>query len=158
MKKNIINEILGDWRKLQSKATKHGLDIRFGSTTEPLELYYNEDYPDCILVDKSVSCSPRRDEVEGKIKTVERIEFDNYYFSTLTAARTALDHMIGVIKHYDSATIADFYDIVGIDKINYHANTYGWTHLHDVGIKYDKHYKTCYIDFPKAKPLGYKEV
>ena len=50
-------ELLRDWANLVYKAKKYGMDIRFGpNCTETLELYYHEDYPDLILVDKSASC------------------------------------------------------------------------------------------------------
>lgn len=47
-------ELLRDWKLLVYKAKEYGMDIRFApDSTETLELYYHEDYPDLILVDKS---------------------------------------------------------------------------------------------------------
>lgn len=51
------NELLRDWKSLVQKAKDYGMDIRFSvDSVETLELYYHEDYPDVILVDKAVSC------------------------------------------------------------------------------------------------------
>lgn len=51
-----IAEIMDDYAKLVDKAKRYGLDIRLYNTSETLELYFNDDYPDTILVDKVLSC------------------------------------------------------------------------------------------------------
>jgi hypothetical protein len=52
---DIINEIMDDYEKLVMKAKNRGLDIRLYPESETLVLYYNDDYPDTILVDKDTS-------------------------------------------------------------------------------------------------------
>lgn len=48
-----IEEIIGDFRKVIEKAKSYGLDIKLTpSSTDSLELYFHDDYPDTILVDK----------------------------------------------------------------------------------------------------------
>lgn len=48
-----ITEIIDDFRKVVEKAKSYGLDIKLTpSSIESLELYFHDDYPDTILVDK----------------------------------------------------------------------------------------------------------
>jgi len=51
-----IGIIMNDYKNLLNKAKEFGLDIKLHTNSEnSLELYYNDDYPDTILVDKSTS-------------------------------------------------------------------------------------------------------
>jgi len=53
----IITELMNDYNNLLSKAKSYGLDIKFAPDSKnSLELYFNDDYPDTILVDKFSSC------------------------------------------------------------------------------------------------------
>ena len=56
---DIINELMDDYDALVAKAQRYGLDIRLYAESETLVLYYNDDYPDTLLVDKD-SSSERR--------------------------------------------------------------------------------------------------
>lgn len=48
-----IDEIISDFHKLVEKAKSYGLDIKLTPTsTDSLELYFHDDYPETILVDK----------------------------------------------------------------------------------------------------------
>lgn len=49
----IVADIMSDWRRLLTKVKSHGMDIRLTpNSTNSLELYFHNDYPDLILVDK----------------------------------------------------------------------------------------------------------
>lgn len=53
----IVTELMTDWDCLVEKAKNYGMDIRFApNCTETLELYFHDDYPNMLLVDKAVSC------------------------------------------------------------------------------------------------------
>lgn len=53
----IVSEIMNDYKKLVEKAKSHGLDIKYApNASSTLELYFHDDYPDLILVDKYFSC------------------------------------------------------------------------------------------------------
>lgn len=56
LKNLIVTNIMNDWKQLVVKAKKRGMRICFAPGCEDLELYFNDDYPDMILVDKAVSC------------------------------------------------------------------------------------------------------
>lgn len=51
----MICELMSDYEKLVKKAKDFGLDIRLFPESETLVLYYNDDYPDTLLVDKYFS-------------------------------------------------------------------------------------------------------
>lgn len=50
-----IAELMEDYTRLVKKAKSFGLDIRLYDESETLELYFNDDYPDTLLVDKELS-------------------------------------------------------------------------------------------------------
>ena len=52
---SMIAELMDDFDKLVDKAKSYGLDVRLYNTSETLVLYYNDDYPDTLLVDKDLS-------------------------------------------------------------------------------------------------------
>lgn len=59
---NIVAELMEDYAKLVKKAKSFGLDIRLYDESETLELYFNDDYPDTLLVDKDLSSIRRAKE------------------------------------------------------------------------------------------------
>lgn len=55
----IVNELMNDWHCLVEKAKNYGMDICYAPGSATLELYFHNDYPDMILVDKFFSCLPK---------------------------------------------------------------------------------------------------
>jgi hypothetical protein len=51
----MITELMNDYQRLVNKAKSYGLDIRLYPNSETLELYFHDDYPDTLLVDKDAS-------------------------------------------------------------------------------------------------------
>ena len=58
-----ITELMNDFDNLVNKAKSFGLDIRLFSDSKTLELYFNDDYPDTLLVDKSESKCFRKENI-----------------------------------------------------------------------------------------------
>lgn len=57
---DIVTDLMGDWYRLVKKAKLYGMDIRFApNCTDTLELYFHNDYPDLLLVDKSISLNAK---------------------------------------------------------------------------------------------------
>lgn len=56
-----VAELMDDYAKLVEKAKSFGFDIRLYDTSNTLELYYNDDYPDTLLVDKHLSSIEREE-------------------------------------------------------------------------------------------------
>lgn len=48
----VVKELMGDFEALVVKAKQKGLDIRLHPTAPSLALYFHDDYPDTLLVDK----------------------------------------------------------------------------------------------------------
>lgn len=58
----IVTELMQDWNRLVAKAGYYNIDIRFAPNCKnTLELYFHDDYPDLLLVDKEVSCELKED-------------------------------------------------------------------------------------------------
>ena len=52
---SVITELMNDWYRLVDKAKHYGMDIRLHPESETLKLYFHDDYPDTLLVDKELS-------------------------------------------------------------------------------------------------------
>ena len=57
-----VSELMDDFNTLVSKAKGYGLDIRLFTGSDTLVLYFNDDYPDTLLVDKNLSSLKREAE------------------------------------------------------------------------------------------------
>lgn len=65
-----INELMDDFDALMKKANRFGLDIRLYPSSDSLVLYFNDDWPDTLLVDKKLSSEKRTDTTVEKPKDV----------------------------------------------------------------------------------------
>ena len=52
---DMVVELMEDFDRLVKKAKMFGLDIRLYDESDTLVLYFNDDYPDTLLVDKDLS-------------------------------------------------------------------------------------------------------
>jgi hypothetical protein len=52
---NKVTEVMNEWDKFIAKVKSLGFDIKLAPNTKTLELYFHDDYPDMILVDKCLS-------------------------------------------------------------------------------------------------------
>lgn len=59
---------------------------------------------------------------------------DDIILDTRREAQHALEELDYIIKKYGQASIADFYDIVGVTS-EFTDNKYGWTSIRDAGIR-----------------------
>lgn len=59
---------------------------------------------------------------------------DTIIVSTLSEAHQVLDELANIISTYGQASVAEYYDIVGISS-NWTDNRYGWTNIHSASIK-----------------------
>ena len=69
----------------------------------------------------------------GRYSTAS-MEPDDIIVDTRREAKDALDELDHIIHKYGQASIADFYDIVGVTS-DWTDNGYGWTSLRGAGIK-----------------------
>lgn len=75
---------------------------------------------------------PRGREVSRQARATH--DFDDIILETRGEAEKVLDRLIDLISQYGSATVADLYDLTGVDS-NYTDNRWGWTDLRGSGIR-----------------------
>lgn len=66
-----------------------------------------------------------------------RYSFDDVILETRAEAEDVLFNMEELLKEYSIVSVADFYDLVGIEG-NYTDNRYGWTDLHSASVLRDR--------------------
>ena len=62
-----------------------------------------------------------------------RHDFDEIIIETRGEAEEVLAHLVDLTVDYDQATVADFYDLVGVNS-SFTDNKYGWTDLSRVNV------------------------
>lgn len=62
-----------------------------------------------------------------------RHDFDEIVLETRGEAEEVLSHLVDLTLDYQQATVADLYDLVGIQS-SYTDNKYGWTDLRSAGV------------------------
>ena len=91
-----------------------------------------------------------RDYERGARTRVRGYDFDDIILDTRREAEEVLDRMQDLIDNYGMVSVADLYDLVGIDG-RYTDNKYGWTQLRSADVK---HVRDGYLlMLPKALPL-----
>ena len=77
----------------------------------------------------------RRDDRFAMTRTARsRHDFDDIILETRGEAEDVLSHMVDLIQEYDNASVADYYELVGVDA-NFTDNNYGWTNLRDAFVE-----------------------
>lgn len=73
---------------------------------------------------------------------------DDLVFKTRKDAENALNTLAEIVEKYGYTTLADLYDIAGVDSPSYAANKYGWLSVDDGKVFRDR--DGYYIKLPKA--------
>ena len=78
-------------------------------------------------------------------------DYDDVILDSRGEAENVLAHMDDIIEEYDSVSVADLYDLVGITG-RYTDQDYGWTNIHNArAVRLRDGSWT--LDLPKVKPL-----
>lgn len=77
-------------------------------------------------------------------------DFDEIILATRVEADEVLDRLYDLVSKYESATVADLYDLVGISG-SYTDDKYGWVDLRGAGVHRVRH--GYLLDLPKPEPL-----
>lgn len=84
--------------------------------------------------------------------TSGRYTFDDVVVPTRGEAEEVIARMDELIENYGVVSVADFYDLVGINDTNYTNNKYGWMNITSAQpIRVSDGYK---IKLPKALPIN----
>lgn len=94
----------------------------------------------------------RRDDRGGNFSRGSRArhDFDDILFESRGEAEDVLSHLVDLTIDYGVASVADFYDLSGIES-QFTDNKYGWTNLRDACT--DRVRNGYIIRLPQAKPL-----
>lgn len=76
--------------------------------------------------------------------------FGEIILATRVEAEEVISRLFDLIARYDTATVADLYDLVGADR-NYTDDKWGWTDLSDAGITRIR--EGYLLDLPRPEPL-----
>jgi len=79
-----------------------------------------------------------------------RHDFDDVGFDSKLEAEEVLSALVDQIIDYDAATVANFYELSGIDS-NFTDRKYGWTNLREAYVERSRN--KYIIVFPQTKPL-----
>lgn len=79
-----------------------------------------------------------------------RHEFDEIILATRVEAEEVVDRLFDLVSKYESATVADLYELVGISG-NYMDEKWGWTDLRGASIRRVRN--GYLLDLPRAESL-----
>ena len=79
-----------------------------------------------------------------------RHNFDGIMLETHADAVDVLESLIARVERYGSASVADFYDYLGVTG-GFTDQKYGWTNLSNADIRQTR--KGFVFDLPKPQPL-----
>ena len=90
----------------------------------------------------------RRDGYSAKV----RFDYADISFPSRGDAEAALDQMINILDHYPFVTVADLYEMAGLERECPHtANKYGWTNLRSADVM--RVSDGYVLKLPKAMPI-----
>jgi len=92
-----------------------------------------------------------RDRREISRMSRARHDFDEIVLETRGEAENVLSHLVDLICDYDQATVADFYDLVGIEQTHVDSG-HGWVDLHGANVIRARR-GGYIINLPRTRPL-----
>ena len=94
--------------------------------------------------------SRSRDDREPIRINRSRSDLDEIIIESRGEAEEVLDNLVELIKEYNVVSVADYYDMVGIES-NFTDNKYGWTNLRDATVERGR--RGYYIRLPRRKEI-----
>lgn len=80
-----------------------------------------------------------------------RHDFDEIVLESRTEAEEVIDRLFDLVSRYESATVADLYELVGLAS-NHTDQKWGWTDLQGSGVSRIR--DGYLLDLPDPEPLG----
>lgn len=80
-------------------------------------------------------------------------DFDEIVLQTRIEAEEVIDQMIEIISRYGSASVADLYEMTGIQSAHTD-NKWGWTDIRGAGVTRDRRSGGFLLDLPEPKPFS----
>ena len=91
----------------------------------------------------------RRDTRASRFRN--QYDYDELIYDSRYEAEAVIDSMNDILKEYGAISIADLYDISGMENNNYTLNRYGWTDIS--GTRAVRTSDGYVLTLPKASPL-----
>lgn len=100
----------------------------------------------------SSSRRDHRDEPRQQLSRKARAshDFDEIILPTRVEADEVIDRLFDLVSKYETATVADLYDLVGISG-NYTDDKWGWTDIRGAGVTRVRN--GYLLDLPRPEPL-----
>ena len=104
------------------------------------------------VIDKPERVSYKKsNKVSYRSYSYRNSKFDtDILFNTYDEAVKVRDALVDIHENYGLITVADLYDLVGIDT-NYTANKYGWVNIHTIPIEQDRN--GYILKMPRPMPV-----
>lgn len=147
----ILKEVLfPSVKKLIADITKNAIDMfLYGDTDRRLKKNESRiSYRDYYYDDRD---RDRRDDRRSSSRSRSSLEYDEIILDTRGEAELVLDELDRIISRYQFASVADLYEIAGIDNDNYTLHRYGWSSLRSATIK--RIHDGYLLVMPKAMPI-----
>jgi hypothetical protein len=99
----------------------------------------------------SANAPSRREDPRGPSRQNRATHnFDEIILATRVEATEVIDRLFDLVSQYDSATVADLYELVGISG-NYTDEKWGWSDIRGAGVTRVRN--GYLLDLPKPEPL-----
>lgn len=146
VKDYIIQEVLlPAAKKAISEMVSSGIDMLLYGETKPKNRSRNDS-----RVSYTKYYERERDYERGTRTRVRGYDYDDIILDTRREAEEVLDRMQDLIDTYGMVSVADLYDLVGING-SYTDNKYGWTRLRDADVQRVR--DGYLLKLPKALPF-----
>ena len=126
----------------EARSTSRRTGVRPGSRYTPYNQYSQ--------YSKSSSAVRREEPRSISRRSRAAHEFDEIILATSREAQDVIDRLFDLIARYDTATVADLYELVGITG-NYTDDKWGWTDIRGAGTTRVRN--GYLLDLPRPEPL-----
>ncbi len=148
VKDYIIQEVLlPAAKKAISEMVSSGIDMLLYGETKSKNRSRNESR---VSYTKYYERERERDYERGARTRSRGYDYDDIILDTRREAEEVLDRMQDLIDNYGMVSVADLYDLVGING-SYTDNKYGWTHLRSADVQRVR--DGYLLKLPKALPF-----
>lgn len=134
-------------KKIISESITNGIDM----------MLYGEDFSGKSKKTSSANSyhnyyDRKKTSVSGSVKRSMPHNYEDVIFSSRSEAEDVLHKLDDLIDIYETATVADFYELAGVSG-NYTDNKYGWTDIRNANVIRTRD-GGFMIKLPKALPLN----
>lgn len=144
----IMKEVLiPSAKKLISDITKNAIDMfLYGDTERPRKKNGSQTSYQGYYDDRD-----RRDDRRSSRYSRNYFDYEDIVLDTRGEAELVLDELDRILRRYQFVSIADLYEVAGINNDNYTLHRYGWTSIRSATIKRIR--EGYLLVMPKAMPI-----